>query len=267
MDKFLLFFSFTDEISKLIENIKTNPFQTLLPFFLGIFFGFIIFFLVYFIVVLSSLKKTEKNASNVVLEVDDEIISNLVLNAKNKYIEESTYTNAARKIECLKECCWDLINDIAKTYYPKSKHPLFELSIDEFLILVNYISNRIDSLFQSKLLRKIKDIKLSSIVSIIDIKKKYDENAAAKKAVKAASGAANVWKFLNYFNPVYLIKKTFLDGTFNIILNKIAVKIIEVVADETAKVYSKNVFKSNPENDELEKEIDEIIKGGKYEKE
>ena len=267
MDKYLLYLGILDEISIMIDNIKTNPFQALLPFFIGIFFGFIIFLLLYFIVVLSSLKKTQKSASSVVLDVDDEIIKEIILNAKNKYIEDSNYSPSANKIECLKACCWDLMNDIAKTYYPKSKYPLFELSIDELLILVNYISDRIDSLFQSRLLKKIKDVKLSQVVNVIDMKKKYDESVAMKRAVKAANGAASVWKFLNYLNPAYLVKKTFLDGTFNIILNKIAIKIIEIVADETVKVYSKNVFKTDEDNGQLEKEIEEIIKGGKYEKE
>ena len=259
--KLFIFLGFINVINEYFESFRNNPLISLIPFIFGIIIGFAVCFLLYLLVIVSSLKKTEKIASSQVFDVDDEIINNLISNAKNKYIEEASSANTNTKIESLKYICSDLLNDIAKTYYPKSKFPLYELSIDEFLRLVSYIQNRVDSLFKGKILKRVKNLRLSQIVYLIDLKKKIDESAAYKAANKVASKASVVWSALNILNPAYWIKKIAIDRTFNVIINKIATTVIDIVGDEGNKVYSKNVFVTEQTEDELQKEIEGIIKG------
>ena len=254
--KLFIFLGFINVINEYFESFRNNPLISLIPFIFGIIIGFAVCFLLYLLVIVSSLKKTEKIASSQVFDVDDEIINNLISNAKNKYIEEASTANTNTKIESLKYICSDLLNDIAKTYYPKSKFPLYELSIDEFLRLVSYIQNRVDSLFKGKILKNIY-IEFWGF----DLKKKIDESAAYKAANKVASKASVVWSALNILNPAYWIKKIAIDRTFNVIINKIATTVIDIVGDEGNKVYSKNVFVTEQTEDELQKEIEGIIKG------
>ena len=61
---------------------------------------------------------------------------------------------------------WDLINDIARTYYPNSQYPLFELSIEELISLDYYIMKRIEKIFSGKVLSKVKKMKISSLVKV-----------------------------------------------------------------------------------------------------
>ena len=244
---------------QVLNSFKENPLVSLMPFFIGIVFGFLLCLLIYVFILINSLKKTEKLASNVVLEVDDEIINNQIENARNAYIEESSYKATNQKMICLRDTCWDLMNDIAKTYYPESKYPLYELSIDELILLSNYITNRVDNLFSGAVLKKIKNIKISSILKIVDLKKKYDQNKVVKAANKVhlPKGLKIAFTVLNSLNPVYWVKKVMIDGTFNVIVNKIALTIIEVVGEETSNVYSKNAFRKN-NDEEIIKEINEI---------
>ena len=114
------------------------------------------------------------------MNVEDEVISEIITNQKNKYIEESSFASTSQKVECLKENCIDLVNEIASSYYPNSKYPIYELSIDELILLTRYISDRIDGLFSGRILRKLKDLKVSSVMKMIDIKKKFGKNAILK---------------------------------------------------------------------------------------
>jgi len=260
--KELLFLNILTFFEEMIESFKINPLLSLMPFFVGIVFGFMLCLLIYALVVVKSLKKTDKLASNSVLNVDDEIIKEQIISAKNVYNEDSTYKSTNQKIICLRDTCWDLMNDIAKTYYPDSKYPLYELSIDEVIILSNYITNRIDNLFEGVILKKIKNVKISTILKIVDMKKKIDQNKIVKAAnkTKLPKGIKITMTILNSLNPVYWVKKVMIDGTFNLIVNKIALTIIEVVGEETANVYSKNVFKKTSDENII-KEIEGLVKG------
>lgn len=263
--------SVIDSIENMFDSFIENPIQNLLPFLIGIIFGFVLCLLIYLLIVVSSLKKTKNSALDLVLEVDNEIIKNQIENARNKFIEESLYKKTSEKAICLRDACWDLINDIAAVYYPDAKYPLYELSIEELIMLVNYISERVDSLFKGILLKKIKKVKVSNIIKAIEIKKKIDDNAVVKTANKyeVSKKVKVITTILNSLNPIYWVRKIMIDGTFNIVINKIALTIIDVVGEETSNIYSKNVFVRNEDNDELTKEIKEIeglIEGGKNEK-
>ena len=258
-----MYLDIIETISNAIDNFKNNPFESLFPFIVGAVFGFVVCLLIYALIIVSSFKKTKKNASNNVLNVEDEVISGIITNQKNKYIEESSFASTSQKVECLKENCIDLVNEIASSYYPNSKYPIYELSIDELILLTRYISDRIDGLFSGRILRKLKDLKVSSVMKMIDIKKKFDENKVVKAANKIEAGkkVKNISAVLNILNPAYWVKRIAIDGTYNAILNKIALTIIDVVGEETAKVYSKNVFYKKNNDEEIIKEIEGITNG------
>ena len=263
--------SVMDSIANMFNSFLENPLEKLLPFLIGIIFGFVLCLLIYLLIVVSSLKKTKNSALDIVLNVEDEIIERQIENARNKYIEESLYKSTAQKTVCLKDACWDLMNDIAAVYYPDAKYPLYELSIDELIMLVNYISERVDSLFKGVVLKKIKKLKVSTILKMLDMKKKIDENAVIKAANKheVPKKIKFVTAILQSLNPIYWVKKIMIDGTFNIVINKIALTIIDVVGEETSNIYSKSVFVRNEENEDISKELKEIeglIEGDKNEK-
>ena len=97
------------------------------------------------------------------------------LNCKNKYKEEVSSKKTSEKLTDLKSMSWDLINDIARTYYPNSQYPLFELSIEELISLDYYIMKRIEKIFSGKVLSKVKKMKISSIAHLLDMKKKLND--------------------------------------------------------------------------------------------
>ena len=146
---------------------------------------------------------------------------------------------------------------IASTYYPESKYPLYELNISELVVLLHYITNRIDEIFDKNILKLFKNMSISNVFKILDIHKKINDNKAVK-AVKKVNPALKVIKgIVNYANPLYWIKKLVVGGTINIAVNKMSLLIIDIVSSETIKVYSKRLF--NEENNLLEEMINKEI--------
>lgn len=225
----------------------------------GIVFGFILFSLLYLLLVFSSLKKEERKMKIETDEDFDERIRHLIVSAKNEFLVDKGNKSTAERITDARDISWGLINSIAKEYFPKSKYPVYELNITELIELNHYITNRIDSMFSGRVLTHFKKFKIAQIINIIDTKKKLDETKAAKAASKLKKPSKFIFSVLNVFNPVYWVKKLLISTTIGAIINRMGGIIIEVVGDETNKVYSKAVFNEERElNLEIEKELLEL---------
>lgn len=240
-------------------------FSILISFLLGIVLGVIIAVLIYLILVLSTMNKNKKVFKPQVENVDSNEIIALIEEAKKEFKDERLRSDTpyvSYAIDISKK----MIYEIAHKFYPKSKRPLFEISIDEAFMLFNYISNRLDELLDHKGLRFLKKFKISFIVGLYDVKEDLNENdiikATKKYKLKNAFNAAK--NALNIINPVYWIRKYVTSKAINIILKKLCVVMISVAGEETYKIYSKSIYNTLDEIDtgveELIDDLDEIVK-------
>ena len=231
----------------------------------GIVMGFVLCMGVYSLIVMYSVKQEAKN--NPVIDPDDEELNKLVDEIKARYKEDSVGMSVKEKAVLLGNAVYDTINIIAGHYYPNSKYPIYELSIEETLHLMQYLYMRINHLFSSsKIITRFKGATVSQIFRLIETKKKIDEKKAvqAAKRLKLNKISQLAFSVFNYANPVYWIKKWVIGGTVNIIISKSAMLIIDIVADETNKTYSKRIFDQEKalRTAEIENIINEIEQEG-----
>lgn len=254
------------DIIKTIRDFFTSLFSkfsldSLIILLIGVVFGFVLCFLIYLVFVVASLKKEENKITINRDNISMDKIDRLIRSAKNQFLLDSSSKKTADKITDIKNISWALIHDIAKEYFPDSEYPIYELSVDELMVLNHYITNRVDSIFRGPILKPLKKVRIAYIFKIIDVKKKIDEN----KAVKSAAKLNKSWKVFrtvkNLFNPVYWVNKLMINTTVVVATNKIGGMVIEVVGEETNKVYSKSVFNEEKIiNTEFEKDIMELEK-------
>nr|HPN60757.1 hypothetical protein [Bacilli bacterium] len=235
-----IFTKFKEFFSQLIRKLTFDNFDVLL---FGIIVGFLLCFVIYLFIVLGSMRP-RKDLPKLDEQAVDEQVFKLITSAKNEYTEEFSTRPLKEKTPALREIAGNLIEAIAKIYYPDSSFPLYELSIDELLILNHYITDQIDSLFKGRVLAAARKVRIANILKIIEVKKKFDNTKAVKLVnQKPISGTVKVaLGILNVFNPKYWVKKLLIDTTMTIATNKIALTIIEIVGAETNKVYNRSVF-------------------------
>lgn len=251
-----IFTNIKDFFSSLFRKFS---FDNIVVLIFGIIFGFILCFLIYIVFVFASLKNEEKKVIENRQNINIDKIERLIRSAKNQYIEESAYKNTGDKLKDIRDISWSLVNDIAKEYFPHSAYPIFELSVDEIIVLIHYITDRIDSMFKGPVLKPFKKIRVAYILKVLDMKKKFDENRAVKTATKLKTPWKITFSVLNIFNPVYWVKKLMISTTLVAATNKIGATIIEVVGEETNKVYSKSVFNEERKTSlDIEKSIMEL---------
>jgi hypothetical protein len=236
-------------------------YDNLIVLLFGIVFGFLLCFLIYITFVLASLKKEEKKVIVNRDKISLEKVERLIKSAKNQYLVDSATKTTGEKINDVRDISWNLINDIAREYFPDSKYPIYELSVDELMILIHYITNRVDSIFKGPVLKHFKKLRIAYVLKILDMKKKIDENKAVKAASKLNKPLKLTFSVLNIFNPAYWVKKLMVSTVLLSITNKIGGIVIEVVGEETNKVYSKLVFDEERKVDtDVEKTIMELEK-------
>ena len=231
---------------------------SLIAFFVGIFAGFALLFLIYAILVLSSINKKKYVTTPADVVVTDDEVKEIVSNARKVY-NDKKLKGAKNSISYCFEICGSLANDIARKFFPDSKRPLAELTIDEILELAKYIPDRINDIIDRPALRLVKKIKLSTILALGDTKKAIDDSSLMKltkkyqvmKIINAIKGV------LNIFNPVYWARRTFLNSTLDFAINKLCLSIIGIVGEEVYKIYSKRVFE---EERVIDTQVDELVK-------
>lgn len=245
-----------------------NTFSLLISFLLGLGAGLAFFSLVYLVVVLSSMRDKKYIIKTKVKDVTDEEIKSLILETQEMFKDKKLRGDQNMFAYCGK-LTYSLIEEIATKFFPNSKHPLYEISIDEALMIAVYISNRLDEILDRRGLRFLRKFKISTIVGMTEIKENINENEIVKatkkyKILDALKAAKNV---INVINPVYYIRKFITNKTINLVCKKLCVVIIGVSGEETYKIYSKSVLNKDIDIDtgvssivnEMEEDIEQDL--------
>ncbi|MBP5343409.1 hypothetical protein J6Y73_05740 [bacterium] len=234
--------------------------QNIIAFFLGIVAGMTILFSIAMLIIARGKKKVKKTYIPTMEELSNEKVRELIANKQKDFIIAVEENDADYFKTCF-SLTLELLHEISSYYFPNSKYPEYELTVNEASELIHYIVDQVINTLDRPLLKRLKDTKISTIVSGIEKGKK----ATKSKTFKAASEGAEVFKesraIINTINPIYWFRRLVIEGTANIAIKKICKSELSIAGREFNKVYSKNLFK-NTENDTdkiIKEDIEEIF--------
>ncbi len=240
-----------------IDLSQLFDWKYLIVFLTGIMFGFVFMLLLYLYSVVVSLRKKGKYKKRPV-EIDELEIELLIKDAQEVFKDKELRKEVGLTTH-LKNVNLDLASDIAKKYYPTSKYPLLELTVEEALELANYITERTNDFLSARILSPLKRRTIAQIKAMYDTKVKVEETKIVKAGKKVGAGkiSKTVMGVVNVLNPAYWVKRLAVDKLYDVIIVRICLAIIAITGEETYKIYSKSVFKK-PED--LNVDIDELYK-------
>lgn len=217
----------------------------LITFFSGVLFGVVLLSLWYLVAVLASLNKGLRRTKVQEEDIDAKEIKWLIEDAHKAFKDKKLRTEVGYG-QHLINVALQLSNDIATKFYPKSKYPYLELSLDETLVLLRYVSNRFNELLEKPVLKMFKGITLRRLITLNETKVKIDNNLLVKASSKLKVNEIVKQSFmaLNIVNPVYWFRRLVLDNVTNAIMIKLGLVVISLTGEETYKIYSKKVFDS-----------------------
>ncbi|MFH5881581.1 MAG: hypothetical protein ACNA7U_03580 [Candidatus Izemoplasmataceae bacterium] len=231
-------------------------FSGLINFLLGIMSGFVLFAVTYTYFMVRGKNLDMSIIHKPSADVKEEDLKNLIISKQNEF--KKLYKKNDGKIGKITfDLSYELIEDISKYYFPKSKYPMLELSVNEILTLNNYITQRVDKILEQPILKNTRNIRITKIVQAYEVKKSMDQ----KKIIKAAKSKAvkKTMKYtlaaINIVNPAYWFRKLVINTSVDFVTKKICLMIIGVVGEETSKVYSKKLFDKDLDFDLVDKEL------------
>ena len=179
----------------------------------------------------------------------------MIVQAQKSFKDKDLRGELSRVNHC-KNISMDLVYGIASRFFPKSKHPLLEISIDEVMMLSLYVKTRIEDILNRRGIRLLKKIKIVQICNVTQKTTKVVNSKAFKVTKDVNSTFNTIKKIVNVVNPAWWVRKLIIDNTINVITDKLCVVIIAIVGEETYKIYSKTVFNQDVE---IESNVDDII--------
>lgn len=253
-----------DFFSELFRDLGKNfSWTSIVVLLTGILIGFLLSVSIYLIIFVASIKEEKKLIDDTKSkeELDDleKEITLKIEDIKEGFLNDTIGLSMKEKTQMLGSIIYQTVNVIASTYYPASKYPIYELSIDELIVLLKYLSNRLDEVFSKKILRLFRKMTITQVFKFLDAKKKVEENKIVKTTIKAKPQKiiSAITATLNYANPIYWFKRIFTGTVVNFTINKVFLLVIDIVADETSKAYSKSIY--NEEVNINRKAIEQVI--------
>lgn len=150
-----------------------------------------------------------------------------------------------------------LVLEIAKVFYPDSKEPLLELSINEAFEVIKRVTLRVDEIFVATRLPFFRYLKLSSFYTAFGFVNKIN-SIKNRKLMQFILRVINFSVFItNLINPFSLFRVQTKRKVNNSLTSFIITKICDIIGKEVACVYSKNLVTKIED-----KELIELVKIG-----
>ncbi|MFP4478534.1 MAG: hypothetical protein ACLFPM_03755 [Candidatus Izemoplasmatales bacterium] len=244
-------------------NIHTLIIQldatTILNFLLGVLTGFILLFLTFLLFATINEKKRFRKRILNKLPLENHEVYELIEIKQNQLLETVRLTdNAYFKVAF--DLSYELLEEIAEHYFPQSKYPIYEITVEELLDLNRYITNRLEEMVNGKLIKHFKNYRISSLINMLHMKKALDDSKLMKlnRKFKVSKMFSIGRAVVNYANPVYWFRRLAIKPTTEVLTKEICKYIIAVVGEETNKIYSKS-FSEDKHEEDLEAKFDELI--------
>ncbi|MCF7925278.1 MAG: hypothetical protein K9L26_01990 [Candidatus Izimaplasma sp.] len=196
------------------------------------------------------------------VEVNDDDLKQLII-GRQKKLKRTLKLNRESIAKITFDISYELIEEIARYFFPNSKYPMLELSVHELITLNHYISDRINDILDKPILKNTKNIRVTNIMKMYDRKRMVEQSRAVKWTKKYKVG--KVLKYgsmaVNVVNPVYWFRKLVINTSIDVITRKICVVIIGVVGEETVKIYSKKVFDEENQLGLVDDQVERYLQG------
>lgn len=229
-------------------------------FFLGMVTGVVLFVSILTFFFLRGKKVDLEKIKRPENELDKDMIEKLVRN-RQVLVKKSIRYSEESAAQVTTRISYELVEEISRYFFPNSKYPMLELSVHELLDLTHYISNRIEEMLDTAILRNFKNVRVIQIVKLYEKQKYISESGLAKAAKKYKVG--RVFKYgsmvFNAVNPVYWFRKLVLGTSIDAATRLICSVVVGIVGEETTKVYSKKLFDKPMELSVAEEAMNELL--------
>ncbi len=232
-------------------------FISILVFVIGLFFGAFLISLIFALIAVRSISDKKTIVKTEQDTLTDEQVKDMIYKAKETY-KDKELRKKKEKASFTRDICKDLAYMIAYSYYPNSRNPLLELSVDELIDLISYIRKRLDEILDKPIIKSLRKMKVSDIVRISMMSKDILASKQFKVSMSLAKKTSKLTKVLSAINPLNIFKNYVVGIAINKIIDAICLSLISLVGEETYKIYSKKVLNIDVDINTVDDDINQL---------
>lgn len=185
----MVWFSIIEDIA----NKFNGQIPNLIYFAIGIGLGIILFLITFFVVFIISKSKIKVDKEILDLKVDEGYKA-IIEAKKDEFTSLHKNLSIQEKASAILKIVISMLEEISTLYYPNSNDPMFEVSIERLVDLIDYVIQRINLILDDMVVdrlrfieviskKKIKDIKLSTIFDLLSKKNEVNQIDTEKKGL------------------------------------------------------------------------------------
>ncbi len=229
-------------------------------FVLGILTGIILITLSVALILTSKERKKTKIRITKGVPLDDKVVLDMI-ESKQSQLDKTVRLTDNGYFKVAIDLSFELSEEIARYYFPDSRYPLYELSIQELLNLNYYITKRFDELMNGKFFKLFKNYRIASIIDMLNAKKKITNSKLMQitRKIKLQQIYSAGRTLLNYANPIYWFRKIAIKPTTVLVTKEICKYIIMIFGEETNKIYSKAIFKKEDSETDMIEKMEKLV--------
>lgn len=229
-------------------------------FVLGILTGIILLSLTVVGIVASKERKKTKIRLSKGVPLNDKIVLEMI-EGKQSQLDNTVRITDDGYFKVAIDLSLELSEEIARYYFPDSRYPLYELSIQELLNLNYYITKRFDELMNGKFFKLFKNYRIASIIDLLNAKKKITNSKLMQitRKIKLQQIYSASRTILNYANPIYWFRKLAIKPTTVYVTKELCKFIIMIFGEETNKIYSKAIFKKEDSEEDILNQVEKLV--------
>ena len=185
----MVWFSIIEDIA----NKFNGQIPNLIYFAIGIGLGIILFLITFFVVFIISKSKIKVDKEILDVKVDEGYKA-IIEAKKDEFTSLHKNLSIQEKASAILKIVISMLEEISTLYYPNSNDPMFEVSIERLVDLIDYVIQRINLILDDMVVdrlrfieviskKKIKDIKLSTIFDLLSKKNEVNQIDTEKKGL------------------------------------------------------------------------------------
>ena len=116
-------------------------------------------------------------------EVDPDVLIALI-KSKQKEFKQKRKLREEGVAKLTFNISFELVNEIAKYFFPESKYPTLELNVNELLKLNHHITDRINDILDKPVIKNTKKMQIVKVMEMLDKKRQVEETKVFKAAKK-----------------------------------------------------------------------------------
>lgn len=220
-----------------LENKFNGQIPNLVYFSIGIGFGIVLFLITYLIIFIINKTKINGEKDTYIVKTNEQY-KVIIDTKKDEFTELHKNSSLKEKVNSILRIFISMLEEISSLYYPDSDDPMFEISIDRLVDLIEYSMHRINLIIDDILIDKlrfveiftkkeIRNIKLSTIFDLINKRNNEINNNKENKGIFSKI-KENITKG---------VKKVGLSITGGIV-NNTFYSLIDDIGEDINKLYS-----------------------------